>query len=393
MTVEIIQGPTYSPLNTGSWYAPGRPASGVNFDRAQLVPGTYMANNPLTTGLLPGWSVYDLEPLNPPTAGATQRTFSVGGVVENKLIWGAALARCATLDLKFRNCAIAGWPGAQAAVKCYGTGYYQFEMEDCLIDHGLWMDPDLARPNGMAPLTYDEWHRSAANMNGMHGGRVTMRRTEIRRVSDSFSGTQTMRSADDNDFTLEEGNWYHENAYYFAADWAALGLQSDGNHADNKQVTTGHHHTARGNYYGGFRNEAGYVIYPNDPEGISTNLGDDAWNSGIIFTQQVNTDDFHRISDVLIEKNIFEGGKYCINHPQVSASVGTNDFHDTVVRDNLFVRRNDGVGNGALQTDGNYARYVNRYIGYASSYSNNRVIDPDGLGGYTLGEPIVYKNA
>lgn len=381
-------GVLYDPRATGL-YAPGRPAITVPFSRESLVYGTYVPG-PLTAGLLPGWTPDMLTPVYP-TSG-TQITISSPGPYENKIFWGTVLMRSATKPI-FRNCAFAGPGVGQAAIKCYGTGYYQWEAEDCLIDPGLWMDPDLVRPGGAAPYTYDQWHRAAAGMNGIHGGRFTLRRTEIRRVGDSFSETMVRRGPDDNDFTLGEGNWFHQNAYYFAADWATVGVQSDGNHADNIQFANGGPHTWRGNLFGGIRNEAGYAIYPADPDGISDNLGDDAWNAGIIFTQQTSTDDTHRIREVLIENNIFMGGKYGINHPLVSASIGTNSYADTLVRNNYFVRRNDGTGNGALQTDGNYARYVNRHLGYAGSYSNNRVVDLDGLGGFTVGELIVYKNA
>lgn len=393
--MSVIPGVLYRATST-ALVAPGRPSVPFGIDRSKLTLGAYIPGRG-TAGLLPGWTPNMLEPVYPPGSTATakgtstQITINGPGPYINKIFWGTVLMKYP--GATFINCAFPGPGVGQACIKCYGTGYEQWIASDCLVDAGLWMDPLLTRPGGEPAWSRDKWHRNACNTNGIHGGRFSLFRTEIRRVGDSFSETMVKRDASDVGFTLGEGNWFHENAYYFAADWATVGVQSDGNHADNVQLTNGGSHTWRGNLFGGVRNEQGYTLYPADPAAISDNIGDDAWNSGLIFTQQTSTDDAHRIQRVLFEKNFYAGGKYGINHPLVSASVGTNDFADTVIRDERFVRRNDGVGNGALQTDGNYARYVNRAAAYASSYSNLRVIDLDGFGGFTLGEPIVYKNA
>lgn len=393
--MSVIPGVLYRATTT-ALVAPGRPSVPFGIDRTALTLGTYIPGKG-TAGLLQGWTPDMLEPVYPPGSTATVKGSSTQiaingpGPYVNKIFWGTVLMKYK--GAKFINCAFPGPGVGQACIKSYGTGYESWSGEDCLVDAGLWMDPTLTRPGGEAAWTYDKWHRTACNTNGIHGGRFNVQRWEIRRVGDSISETMVKRDASDVDETVAEGCWFHQNAYYFAADWATVGVQSDGNHADHDQIANGGKHTRRGNRYGGYRDEQGYTLYPADPAAISDNIGDDAWNSGIIFTQQTSTDDAHRIQGVLIEKNFFEGGKYCINHPLVSASIGVNDFSDTVVRDNFFIRRNDGTGNGALQTDGHYARYVNRALSYAGSYSNNRVIDLDAFGNFTVGELIVYKNA
>jgi hypothetical protein len=391
MTGTAINGALYFASPPSNWISPGRETIAETPDRSALVLGTYIPDH-TTCGLLPGWTINDLTPVYP--SGSTgQITITTPGPYRNMVFWGEVNMKSPTEPL-FVNCAFPGMDprdSPAAVIKCYGTGFYQFRLEDCLVDAGIWKDPTINFPPGKSAIpTFLQWDQKVCNINGIHGGRFTALRCELVNVGDSWSQTQAMTGPTDTSFGKIEQSWMHGNAYYFAADWATVGVQSDGNHADNVQITRGRNITIRGNRIGGHRDEAGYAIYPADPSGFSYNAGDDAWNSGIIFTQQVGNDDNNRIGNVLVELNFFEGGKYGINMPY--STTYPHLFVDTSVVNNYFVRRNDGTGNGALQVDGNYARYVTRTSTLAHCFDNNRVIDTDGLGNFTVGELIVYKN-
>ena len=117
--------------------------------------------------------------------------------------------------------------------------------------------------------------------------------------------------------------------------------------------------------------EAGYEANPG------YNSGDDAKNAILMLKQEVSNDELDRIENVLIEKNFFQGGVYCINHSFSESR--PNLFETTQIRDNYFVRR----GNG---------RYVIRHTDFADCYSNNRIIDLTDDRGFVVGEPIGYQN-
>lgn len=382
MSVEAVAGVLYQSTPTG-WVARGRPTLPITTDRNALVAGEYIPG-PLTAGLLPGWTPQMLTPVYPGTSG--QITISGPGPYENLIFWGTVLMRSTQMPV-FRNCAFAGRNPAErpsAVIKCYGTGYYQWYAEDCLINPGLWMDPDVTRPDGLPAMDFPTWNRAAAGINGMHGGRGTLLRSEIVYAADSAQLTQMWGGDADTSFTLIEGCWLHRNAFYWAADWSAAGVQSDGNHADNVQFSYGRNFTLRGNKIGGHRDETGYALYdPTDrPDGVSYNSGDDAKTSGIMLAQGSYTSsnaEQRLLKNILIEKNFFEGGRYGIN--LVNNSSYPNDWvsNGLVIRDNFHVRRSDG-------------RYVIRPASYSGVFSNGRIVDVDEFGNFEIGEPVTYTN-
>lgn len=384
--MSIEAGMLYEARATG-WHARGRPVVPLSVDRAALVLGTYIPVEGVTAGLLPGWTPSMLTPVFPTSSAGTIK-ISTPGPHRNMLFWGQVLMQSTTPPV-FENCAFAGrdprdLTSTSSTVKAYGSGFYQWQAEDCLFDPGLWRDPALfgaGRGDGKTPmLDFMQWSELVARfVNTVHGGRCTIQRSILQNGSDILHSTQSMLSADDPAFTLVEGSIVRRAAYYNAADAVSKGLRTDGNHADLLQFNAGRRFTFRGNLFGGVRDTTGYDIYnaTTNPTGVSYNSGDDAFTSGVMLKQQVSTDDLRRLRDILFEKNFFQGGQYCINHPQ--SSTLPNDFENTIIRDNYFVRRDDG-------------RYVIRNSAFSSCYSNNRVIDLDGSGGFTVAEPITIAN-
>lgn len=383
--MSTIPGVTYRHRASG-FTAPDRatlPIGGL--DRHDLVRGTFLPNNSLYSGLEPGWTPSMLDPVFPGSSG--QITYANGGLIENKLIWATALPRSPDGSLKFKNCLVAGRDprevtGGTGCIKAYGTGYYQFEMESCVLDPGVWKDPTLASmmPPGKTPMAFAAWNRAvAARINGIHGGRCTLRFVEIKNVADCFQETMKWGGVTDTSFILVEDSWLHGNAYYRASDYAAAGVPSDGNHADGAQLANGRDITFRGVYFGGPRDLAGYSIYDptTNPSGVSYNSGDDAYNAEIMIAQITSLSDTDRMENILVEQCYFEGGKYGINQPM--SSTLADDMDTIIIRDNFFVRRADG-------------KYVIRNAAYASHYTNNKIIDLDGIGGFTVGSSITYTN-
>lgn len=384
--MSAVPGVLYEARPTG-WYARGRPPLPINVDRESLVLGEYIPSE-FTAGLLPGWTPQMLEPVFPPGSSGNINITSPGPH-RNKIFWGTVLMKSPE-EAVFENCAFPGMDvrdrtTATGVIKAYGDGYYQWRAEDCLFDPGLWRDPDLfpsGRADGKTPITdFMLWNELTARfMNAVHGGRMTLRRCIVQNGADIIHSVQGMSTVSDPWYTLVEGCILRRATYYNAADAQAKGLKADGNHADIIQFNTGRRFTFRGNLIGGVRDVTGYSIYnpSTNPTGVSYNTGEDAFTSGVMLKQQVGIDDLRRLRDILFEKNFFQGGQYCINHPQ--SSTLPNTYENTSIRDNYFIRRDDG-------------RYVIRNPGFAGIYENNLIVDLDGVGGFTVSDDeITYTN-
>lgn len=364
------QGGAGGPDGNGTAGAAGAGTGDENLseeERDQLVLGEYIPG-PNTTGLLPGWTAGDLEPVYP-SAGQNHINITTPGPHENKIFWGEVRIQAPAV---FRNCMFPGqdpatYSGHSGIIRCFGSGVPQWEAHDCVIDPGLWRDPTVTRP-GDAPITdLTTWRLGLSWTTGVYGGSCTLRRCEITNVQDGFGLIQAKADPDDPSFSLIEGCWIHRILFYRGEGWH----QEEGTHSDAVQTHVGSNLTLRGNMLGGVRDEAGYEANPG------YNSGDDAKNAILMLKQEVSNDELDRIENVLIEKNFFQGGVYCINHSFSESR--PNLFETTQIRDNYFVRR----GNG---------RYVIRHTDFADCYSNNRIIDLTDDRRFVVGEPIGYQN-
>ncbi len=358
----------------------GRGGEVTTPDRDSLVLGSYIPDA-TTSGLLNGWTPADLTPVYP-SGSNTYVSITGPGPYENKIFWGEIRMQSPVKPV-FRNCVFAGkdptnygsydgsgnfYGNLSGVIRCYGPTYYHFELIDCLIDPGLWMDPSVTRPGNAAPTDLTLWRRHLSASTAIHGGKVTLKRVEIKNVQDGINWVQAKASTNDPEFTLLEGCWIHKNVYYDYDDWVNT---ADGAHSDGFQFNIGSNLTIRGCKIGGTRDTVGYTSWP------AYNSGDDAWNSEFMIKQEVNNDDLNRIENVLIEKNFIEGGFYGINHSY--GADRPNMFTTTQIKDNYFVRRSDN-------------KYVIRHANYTSRYSNNRIVDVNPDGTFAVGSSINYTN-
>lgn len=336
-------------------------------EREKLVLGEYIPG-PKTTGLLPGWTPADLDPVYPP-AGQNHINITTPQTYENKIFWGEVRINAPAV---FRNCMFAGadpvtYTSASGIIRCFGANTPQWEAHDCVIDPALWLDPTVVRPGGAAPTDLATWRFRLAWTTGIYGGACTLRRCEITNVQDGFGLIQAMADENDTDsFSLVEGCWIHRMIYYRGEGWH----QPEGTHSDVVQTHVGRNLTLRGNMLGGERDPVGYAADPG------YNSGDDAQNACLMLKQERSFDEFDRIENVLIEKNFWQGGVYCINH--AFSESRPNMFETTQIRDNYFIRRAN-------------SQYVIRHENFVDCYSNNRIVDVHPDGTFTVGELIPYN--
>ncbi|MGV9001438.1 MAG: hypothetical protein ACOH18_00560 [Candidatus Saccharimonadaceae bacterium] len=369
-----------------AWVGSGGPSvitsSPSSASRVNPTRGTYTPNSNQYAGLLPGWTPDMLTPVYANSSGYI--SISTPGPHVNKIFWGQVRMVSSTLPI-FRNCVFAGpipttlASTTSGAIRCYGTGYYQWTLEDCLIDAAVWLTP-------ISPISVslETWKVNTRRNVGVHGGRGTMRRCEIKNVVDGVNSVQSISVLGDpvyeNAFTLLEDCWIHQMHYY--RDASVMPTLPEGTHSDCFQTSVGKHLTLNGCYLGGFRDPVGYGTYydgvPASPDSsIGYNSGDDAWNSCMMIEQEVDTQEKNILDYVEVKNCFFEGGTYSINHHYVSSRpnlMSNSSFHN-----NYFVRRSND-------------KYVIRSDLYASLWTNNYVIDlTPGVGaGFTVGEPLIY---
>jgi hypothetical protein len=346
-------------------------------EREALVLGDYIPNE-TNTGLLPGWTISMLERVLP-TSG--NHVSLAPGLYENKIFWCEVRIAYGTAPVIFRNCVFAG-PNPDAigdatgggqlgrdggqGLRCWGSTIFQWEMYDSKIDPSVWFDASNNPPDGACSgnMSYKLRH-----IIGIAGGSGTVRRCEITNVGDGIGIIQTAENDADVSFYTIEGNWIHKMIFYKGAGHH----QPEGTHADGIQFHTGRNITIRGNRIGGAYSPDGYA---QDP---SYNLGDDIYNAGIMLQQEVSSDNNHRLENILIEKNLFEGGRpggYNINHSYKF----TTNHATTRIRDNKFILRSP-------------THYVIRPSAWANRYINNKFAtwNVEGVS-ITVGNEINYNN-
>ena len=302
--------------------------------RESLIIGEYIPNES-NTGLLPGWKPEMLERVIP----STEKFISLApGLYENKIFWcEVRIPNNGASGVTFRNCLFAGWdpgeigdatgggqPGRDAtqALQCWNNNIAQWAMYDCKIDASAWFDASLNPPGGARAGNMSYKLRSVA---GFRGGSGTVCRCEITSVQDGIGIIQYSANEEDNSFLKIEGNWIHKMIFYKGVGHH----QPEGTHSDCIQFHIGRNITIRGNRIGGIYDSYGYAQNP------AYNSGDDAKNSIIMLKQEVNNLPINKLQNVLIEKNVFEGGFYAINH----AAANGNSFETTQIENNWFIQR------------------------------------------------------
>lgn len=348
-------------------------------EREALVFGDYIPNE-TNTGLLPGWTISMLDRVVPSTGYHVSLS---PGLYENKLFWcEVRIPNNGTAAVIFRNCVFAGYdpdaigdntsggsqPGRDASqgIQCYGNNIFQWEVYDSRFDASLWFDASNNPPGGARTRNMSYKLRSTS---GIRGGSGTVRRCEITNVQDGISIIQSAVNDADASFLTIEGNWIHKIIFYKGNGHH----QPEGTHSDGIQFHTGRNITIRGNRIGGPYDPHGYAQNP------SYNSGDDVYNAGIMLQQEVSSANNVRLENILIEKNVFEGGRsggYNINHSYKY----TTNHATTKIRDNWFILRNP-------------THYVIRPSAWANRYENNKVATwiVEGVS-FSAGSEIYYKN-
>jgi len=330
-------------------------SSNIKLNREQrevLIIGDYIPNES-NTGLLPGWTPNYLEQVIPSTP-TSKYIYLNPGLYENKIFWcEVRIPDNGISGVTFRNCIFAGadpeligndYMNGSYGLYCATNNITQWEMYDCKFDASAWFDPSLNPPGGARTGNMSFKLRSTS---GVRGGSGTMRRCEITNVQDGFSLIQYSLDESDTSYLTIEGNWIHKMIFYKGAGHA----QPEGTHSDVIQFNIGRNITIRGNRLGGFSDAYGY----NQTTGY--NSGDDARNSTIMLKQEVSSLPIDKLQHIIIEKNLFEGGIYCINH----AAANSNSFETTQIKNNWFIQRSP-------------ANYVICPKAWLDCYSNNKIV-------------------
>ncbi|WP_437623011.1 hypothetical protein [Sorangium sp. So ce1151] len=359
----------------------GNAASGAAevTDRTALVPGTYLPG-PTTTGPIWTGAFQQMEA----SSGTTIRLTTPNVTYRRVEFWGTVVPKAK--GIKFDECIFRGpdpsmLPETRALLTNFGDNPPHVVIENSLFDPEAW----ITKRGKSAPAhNGNPAGQLMQSQFGIHGGNFTLRWSEIRNVEDgvNFVG----RTADwTNQQTTVEMSWIHAGEYK-----NGTGTPSDGRtHNDAFQFNAGRNVVLRGNVLGGPRDMVGYRTWPN-----GYNSGDDYSNASIMFKQEVDDSDMRKLANILIEDNFFWGAVAGLNHHYVASR--KNDFATTTIRDNFFVERQMGWGNGLTASEDDHsvgvetqARpsagwYVVRSPEIRSTYQNNRIITVNEDGSFVV---------
>lgn len=382
---DSIPGVTYVRTASGL-HALGRPS----MDAAVVVPatsrtnptrGTYLSNNPLYTGTLPGHRLQDMNQIFAGSTGMITLT-SPNQIPDNSVIWGGIVWKIPT-EHRPKNIAIAGprpdLKKTDGCVRSYAATETQGFLDDSLIDPGLWLDPTLAGYDTWSvPADYLrypgdklEFWREFNRVPGLHGGSMHMRRVEIRNCVDTVNNLQVPGK-----YTRFEDCWLHDQHYYRDP---AVVTQTGGWHSDGFQFAYGTDISILGGYIGGKRGYFGEdtnLTPQADLTQLHYNPGHDPKNAGLMIKQETAHDP---LGNILIDGVVFEGGDYCINH--YYSTVNVNQMATVRFQNLKFVKIPDDAPTG----NNRQAGYILRNSAYAACYDvpTMRLITLDGVGGWT----------
>lgn len=373
-------------LKGGLWQAVGR-SSLTPFDpnapvgpvtsRTNPTRGTYTPDNDLYAGILPGWT-YDMYT---PVMGSTDGLRAVyhnasGAVYENKIFWGSVRMQGLGVPT-YINCIFAGQNPAtrvsEGCVKNYGSGYHQATMIDCLVDPGMWKT--AYAPGGAVDAA--TWQANETPAVGIHGGRVSMYRVQIRNCSDGMQTTMStggLGAPYSNYFIYAEDCWIHSGLYNkdTAAPYSSL---PEGTHCDAVQFALGANYHFLGCYFGGHRDDDEYAAATIH----GTTLSKDYWNSGHLVHQEGADNSWTNpgagLGNMLTEYCFFEGGVASVNM-FYDAAANPNPMPDWFYNNNYFVQRDDYNQLKTMGLPGKTSRqmYIIRSSQFTANFSNNKII-------------------
>lgn len=337
----------------------------------------------LTTGLLPGTDVQDLDVIIPNAGGTASDGFRESRAWGNtprtrEIIWGQ-LNPSTTGNSYGEELMIAGprpdlvgdLPGSTACVRETNSSVRQATLKHSVFNPLMWCDPDLDPPGGAWDL--DEALFLLRNSIGWRGGRYDIQFCEFKNIQDAFHQNTQNTGATDEVHSYRAHCWVHAALFYRGEGHH----QPEGTHSDLDQVHRFMHHVSEYNLFGG--PNADHSGYSMDP---ARGTCDGAFNSGTMFQQEVNNDSDNLITDIVYRRNMYwmhTGDGPNINHAGAEnpADSKYNPMTDVFFEDNLHVQRG--------------GTYVIRPLLYEDQHINHRIISVPTDGEWTdLGAaPIV----
>lgn len=305
-----------------------------------------------STGLLPGWTPEMMKVekgIFSQSSGISSIT--INGYVENTIFWCEVVP--GTSGMQLSNCVLAGpkpdtYGSGGAAVRCYSSDIGLSTMIDCLVDGGLWTNPNFNPPGGA--WTDDEKFRgNMANSVGIRGGRIILRNVQIKNFQDGVHVNMSWNSDGDDDLLDIQHCLIRDIIYYQGALWPS---QPEGTHSDAIQFHRGRNITIKFNYLG------------------------KAHNANVMFKQEVDNTEKNLIKNVEIAYNILHNPKghgYNLNLYLGKAADKKYNFfpHNNIsIHNNLFTHEED--------------KNIIRNIAVESVFHDNQKILLDNKGGWTV---------
>ena len=209
--------------------------------RESLTFGNYVPNAS-NTGLLPGYTYGDLEPVT------TNFTAAAGTTYENKAFYCQVTMARGSFGTgpTFRNCLFAGvdpdtiasaaktdnrdgvsrvyqYAADTTPARSADNDTLQWLTEDCVLDPGAWFESTA--PGGARTGNMNLKLRSCL---GWRGGNGTHKRLEVKNAQDGLTVVQAAASSSDPSFYNLFGVWVHDILHYSGADhWQAEGTHDD----------------------------------------------------------------------------------------------------------------------------------------------------------------------
>lgn len=278
----------------------------------------------------------------------TNTTYDVGGsnrTIRNLEFFGTVFNGSYT-NTTLENCILHGTLARgvlNGVVQSNNDNHRGLTLRNCLVQGRADLGTDTTGTWGPIgrPLS-NEW------LNGLRGGNYNIYYCEFKSLTDYFSFTGYNSGGIYRLDVTIDASWIHDG---FFNEWTKAEFDSGYypyagsyyTHVDGVQFHRGKGATITRSYFGGVK-RGNYNHHATPSQKNLINADDDLFNAGILIKQEEGGA-AKLIEDILIEWNIFEGGKSCFNIVSSDPNDPSlaNKFSTTIVRNNYFVRALPGV--------------------------------------------------